>query len=142
MTEPAASQDKSAQPANATPASASPANASPASASAVSTGALKRYRVMAVVTGVLLILVFLGMLRYIPGMPRTEEIDGALSILSQVHGFVYVVYVVTVYQVWSQARWGYGRLASMFFGGVVPLLSFFMEKRVTQEVKADQETSA
>ena len=124
MTEPATSRDQ---------------NSSVTSASAVSEGALKRYRVMAVITGVMLILVFLGMLRYIPGVPRTEELDGALSILSQIHGFVYVVYVVTVWQVWSQARWGYKRLASMFFGGVVPLLSFFVEKRVTHEVRAAHE---
>lgn len=127
MTEPASSRDESA---------------SPASASAVSEGALKRYRVMAVITGVMLILVFLGMLRYIPGFPRTDGLDSALSILSQVHGFVYVVYVVTVWQVWSQARWGYGRLASMFFGGVVPLLSFFVEKRVTHEVREAQGVNA
>lgn len=127
MTEPATSRDQ---------------NSSVTSASAVSEGALKRYRVMAVITGVMLILVFLGMLRYIPGVPRTEGLDSALSILSQVHGFVYVVYVVTVWQVWSQARWGYKRLASMFFGGVVPLLSFFVEKRVTREVRAAQGASA
>ena len=127
MTEPAPSRDDSVQP---------------ASASAVSPGALTRYRVMAVITGVMLILVFLGMLRYIPGVPRTEGLDSALGILSQVHGFVYVVYVVTVWQVWSQAKWGYKRLASMFFGGIVPLLSFFVEKRVTSEVRAAQEVAA
>ena len=112
------------------------------SASAVTEGALKRYRVMAVITGVLLMLVFLGMLRYTPLVARSEGLDGALSILSQVHGFVYVVYVITVWQVWSQAKWGYQRLASMFFGGVVPLLSFFVEKRVTHEVRVAQGASA
>lgn len=137
MTEPAAGREQSS-----TPHSAAPDSAAHASASAVSEGALKRYRVMAVITGVMLILVFLGMLRYIPGFPRTEGLDSALSILSQVHGFVYVVYVVTVWQVWSQARWGYGRLASMFFGGVVPLLSFFVEKRVTREVQVAREARA
>ena len=111
-------------------------------ASAVTPGALKRYRVMAVITGVLLILVFLGMLRYTPLVTRSEGLDSALSILSQVHGFIYVVYVVTVWQVWSQAKWGYKRLASMFFGGVVPLLSFFVEKRVTREVQAAKGATA
>lgn len=124
------------------PAQSRGAQTQPASASAVTEGALKRYRVMAVITGVLLILVFLGMLRYTPLVPRTDGLDSALSILSQVHGFIYVVYVVTVWQVWSQAKWGYGRLASMFFGGVVPLLSFFVERRVTSEVRATQGVSA
>lgn len=127
MTEPAQTQDD---------------NVSATHASAVTPGALNRYRVMAVITGVMLILVFLGMLRYIPGVPRTEGLDSALSILSQVHGFVYVVYVVTVWQVWSQAKWGYKRLATMFFGGIVPLLSFFVEKRVTREVRGAQGASA
>lgn len=104
-------------------------------ASAVTTGALLRYRVMAIITGTLLIVVFLGLVTYTPLVERTEDVDHWLGILSQVHGFVYVVYLVTVVQLWLRARWGYGRLATMFFGGVVPVLSFVVERRITRELR-------
>ncbi|WP_234988112.1 DUF3817 domain-containing protein [Demequina sp. NBRC 110056] len=132
MTEPETAPDPSATSASQT---------SPTRASAVTAGALLRYRVMAIITGTLLILVFVGMLRYVGVFEATETIELWLGILAQVHGFVYIVYVVTVLQLWLQARWGYGRLATMFLGGIVPLLSFFIEHRVTREVRAGQEAS-
>ncbi|GIG54755.1 DUF3817 domain-containing protein [Demequina activiva] len=122
---------------------ATPAESAEATrASAVTPGALLRYRVMAIITGVLLIVVFLGMLRYVGLFERTEEVEEAFGILAQVHGFVYIVYLVTVVQLWLQAKWGYGRLATMFFGGIVPLLSFFIERRVTRELRPAQEERA
>ena len=121
------------------PAATPAARATGASASAVTAGALLRYRVMAIVTGVLLIVVFLGMLRYVGVFEASASIESALGVLAQVHGFVYIVYLATVLQLWMQARWGYGRLATMFLGGIVPLLSFFVEHRVTREVRAAQE---
>ncbi|WP_061960901.1 DUF3817 domain-containing protein [Demequina flava] len=110
-------------------------SAQPATASAVTPGALKRYKVMAIITGTLLIIVFLAMLRYIPALNTPESWESGFSILAQVHGFVYIVYVITVMQLWMQARWGYGRLLTMVLGGVVPLLSFFIEKRIARELE-------
>lgn len=117
------------------PAAPSAESAEATRASAVTPGALLRYRVMAIITGTLLIVVFLGLVTYTPLVERTEDIDHWLGILSQVHGFVYVVYLVTVVQLWLQARWGYGRLATMFFGGIVPVLSFVVERRITGELR-------
>ena len=122
---------------------ATPAESAEATrASAVTPGALLRYRVMAIITGTLLIVVFLGMLRYVGVFERTESVEEAFGILAQVHGFIYIVYLVTVVQLWLQAKWGYGRLATMFFGGIVPLLSFFIERRVTRELRPVQEERA
>lgn len=109
-------------------------------ASAVTPGVLLRYRIMAIITGTLLIVVFLGMLRYLGVIERTEGVEEFFGVLAQVHGFIYVVYLATVLQLWMQARWGYGRLATLFLGGIVPLLSFFIETRVTREVRAGQES--
>ncbi|MDN4480909.1 DUF3817 domain-containing protein [Demequina muriae] len=109
-------------------------------ASAVTPGVLLRYRIMAIITGTLLIVVFLGMLRYLGIIERTEGVEEFFGVLAQVHGFIYVVYLATVLQLWMQARWGYGRLATLFLGGIVPLLSFFIETRVTREVRAGQES--
>ncbi|WP_084102263.1 DUF3817 domain-containing protein [Demequina sp. NBRC 110051] len=109
---------------------------------AVTPGALTRYKVMAIVTGSLLILVFLGMLRYLPGLDSLEaSLDPTMFLLAQIHGFVYMVYLVTVLQLWLQAKWGYGRLFTMFLGGIIPFLSFVIERRIADELDPAKEAA-
>ncbi|WP_062384036.1 DUF3817 domain-containing protein [Demequina iriomotensis] len=103
-------------------------------------GALARYRVMAFITGTLLIVVFLGMLRYLPGLDDLEAtLDPVMFAVAQIHGFVYMVYLVTVLQLWLLMRWDIPRVIYMAAGGIVPLLSFFAERRVHAEVSAQLE---
>lgn len=52
------------------------------------------------------------------------------------HGWFYVVYLFACFRVWSLMRWGFVRFVTLALGGIVPLLSFFMESRVAREVKA------
>ncbi|WP_454041236.1 DUF3817 domain-containing protein [Cellulosimicrobium sp. Marseille-Q8652] len=52
------------------------------------------------------------------------------------HGWIYVVYLVTVLDLWTKMRWGWGRLATMVFAGVVPVMSFVLEKKVHTEAEA------
>lgn len=109
---------------------------------AVTPGALTRYKVMAIVTGSLLIVVFLGLLRYIDGLEELREsIDPTMNLIAQIHGFVYMVYLVTVLQLWLQAKWGYGRLFTMFLGGIVPFLSFVIERRIADELDTAKEAA-
>lgn len=58
----------------------------------------------------------------------------SLSILV-VHGWFYVVYLFACFRIWSLMRWPLGRFLVLALGGVVPLLSFFMEARVAREVR-------
>ena len=51
------------------------------------------------------------------------------------HGWFYVVYLFSCFRIWSLMRWNLGRLALLASGGIIPLLSFFMEARVAREVK-------
>lgn len=105
-------------------------------------GALTRYRVMAFVTGALLLVVTLGMLRYLPGLADLKEsLDPTMFVIAQIHGFVYMVYLVTVVHLWAIMKWRTGRLLYMAAGGVVPLLSFFAERRVREDVLATVEAS-
>jgi integral membrane protein len=53
-----------------------------------------------------------------------------------VHGWIYVVYLVTVVQLWSAMRWSLGRLATMALAGVVPVMSFVLERRVHADALA------
>ncbi|WP_062463199.1 DUF3817 domain-containing protein [Demequina soli] len=103
-------------------------------------GALQRYRVMAFVTGTLLMIVFLGLLRYIPAFEGSRDtLDPILGPIAILHGWVFMVYLVTVTQLWMLMRWDIPRLLFMAAGGVVPLLSFFAERRVHAEVSAHLE---
>lgn len=51
------------------------------------------------------------------------------------HGWFYVVYLFACFRVWSLMRWRFPRFVVLALGGVVPLLSFFMEAKVAREVK-------
>ncbi|MDR6867295.1 integral membrane protein [Microbacterium resistens] len=124
-------------------------------------GALKLYQVASIITGVMLLLLVAEMvLKYTPihlelfaggsggplwlapvvegpkGLESTG--DGAnLSLLILIaHGWFYVVYLFACFRVWSLMRWPFLRFLLLALGGVVPLLSFFMEAIVAREVKA------
>jgi integral membrane protein len=52
------------------------------------------------------------------------------------HGWFYVVYLFSCFRMWSLMRWPFSRFILLALGGIVPLLSFFMEAKVAREVKA------
>jgi integral membrane protein len=94
---------------------------------------LTRYRVMAWVTGAFLLLLTLEMvMKY--GFSGGEPVLGTW--IAIVHGWIYVVYLVTVLDLWSKLRWGAGRLVVLVLAGVVPGLSFVAERRVTRDARA------
>jgi integral membrane protein len=97
-------------------------------------GALARYRVMAIVTGVMLLLLTASMIiKYGFGTWLGFDVDWATTLtmyVGIVHGWIYVTYLITVLHGWSVMRWGWGRLAALVFAGVVPVMSFVVERRV------------
>jgi integral membrane protein len=52
-----------------------------------------------------------------------------------VHGWMYVLYLISNFRLWSLMRWPFMRLILMALGGVVPLLSFIVERRMHAEVE-------
>ena len=97
--------------------------------------ALTRYRVMAYVTGTFLLLLCVEMvLKYVVQVNGREAVLG--DWIAVVHGWIYVVYLVTVVDLWSSLRWRFGRLLALVLAGVVPLLSFWAERRTTDDVRA------
>ena len=76
---------------------------------------------------------------FLPGSPceMVSTGDGfnlSLAILVA-HGWFYVVYLFACFRIWSLMRWPFLRFIVLALGGVVPLLSFFMEARVAREVR-------
>lgn len=93
---------------------------------------LTRYRVMAYVTGVLLIALTLGVIaKYV------LDVNGAGSFTTAVgfaHGWLYVVYLVFAFDLSSKAKWPIGKMAWVLLAGTVPTAAFFVERRVTREL--------
>ena len=96
--------------------------------------ALGRYRVMAYVVGVmLLVLVLVAVpLHYLADEPRLS------SIVSPLHGFLYVIYLVAAFDLALKARFTAKGTVLVLLAGVVPFLSFWAERRVTARVRAGQ----
>lgn len=109
----------------------------PAAIAPESAASFTRYKVMAYITGVFLLLLCAEMLmKYVFHLNGVDENGDARDVLGVwiaiVHGWIYVVYAVTCLQLWSKARWGFGRLAVMILGGIVPVLSFVVEARAAR----------
>jgi integral membrane protein len=93
-------------------------------------GALARFRVMAYVVGVgLLALCAAMVLKY------AFDEDQYVAIIGPVHGFLYIVYLVAVVDLGLKARWSLKGTILVMLAGVVPLVSFFVERRVTAKVR-------
>ena len=94
-------------------------------------GALLRYRAMAYVVGVwLIVLVLVAVpLKYLADQPRLVEVVGP------VHGFLYLVYLVTAVDLAFRARWSPVRTVLVMLAGTIPFLSFYAERKVTAELR-------
>jgi integral membrane protein len=93
--------------------------------------ALTRYRVVAYIVGaVLIMLVVVGMpLKYIWDNPVVVETIGPA------HGFLYMVYLLTAFDLGRRAHWPLGRMVLVMLAGTVPFVSFYAERMVTRQVR-------
>ena len=94
--------------------------------------ALLRYRVMAYIVGVgLLVLVFVGVpLQYAATVPQVAQIVGPI------HGFLYIVYLLAAVDLARRARFTLLQMAAMIGAGFLPFLAFIIERRVAKRVEA------
>jgi len=93
---------------------------------------LTRYRTMAYVTGVLLVLLTLGVIaKYLLDVSGAA---GFTSVVGIAHGWLYVLYLVFAFDMGSKAKWPFGKLAWVLLAGTVPTAVFFVERSVYREV--------
>jgi integral membrane protein len=91
---------------------------------------LLRYRVMAYITGVLLIvLVFVGVPLQVAGHPDVVRVVGPL------HGFMYIVYLFTAFDLTWRLRVPIVRTILVLLAGTVPFCSFIAERILTTTVR-------
>jgi integral membrane protein len=101
------------------------------------TAALTRFRVLAYVVGVfLLVLVFVAMpLKYFAHEPTM------VAIVGPAHGLLYMVYLVTAFDLAVRAKWPFVRTLLVLLAGTVPGMSFVAERKATAWVTASPQPS-
>ena len=119
-------------------------------------GALTRYRVMATVVGVLLIvLILIGvplanfdgteMWGVFGSTPEVFPVGSELhsigefitTVLGIAHGYLYMIFLVMAFLLSRRAKWPIGFTLVTLLCGTVPILSFWAERRATRRVHAD-----
>ena len=103
--------------------------------------ALVRYRVMANIVGVLLIiLILVGVpLKYLAsdGSGAQELGENITTYLGVAHGWLYMIFLVMAAVLARKARWTIAFSITTLLAGTVPILSFWAEHRATKAVKAE-----
>ena len=94
--------------------------------------ALGFFRVMAILVGIGLLVLCLGMvLKY--GYDRS----GLSDFWDQKHGLLYMIYVGATANLGFKMRWSPGRMVAVMLAGVVPFLSFWAEHKVAGQVEGE-----
>lgn len=127
-------------------------------------GAIRFYSIFAYITGVFLLLlvaemiikyipwnaefgvgyeVFAGgghLLQFVPSVPEfiegTQGLNLSIAVLI-VHGWLYVIYLIADFRLWTLLRWPLRRFIVIALGGVVPFLSFFVEHTMSATARSD-----
>jgi integral membrane protein len=90
--------------------------------------AVRRYRVMAYITGtVLIVLCFVG----IPLQVAAGN-DVIVNDVGTLHGILYIIYLVTAYLLARRLRLPLGPTILMLAAGTIPVLTFVVERWVTR----------
>jgi integral membrane protein len=94
--------------------------------------ALIRYRIMAYTVGVLLVvLVCVGVpMKYFGGNDTVVLWTGVP------HGWLYMVLLITAFDLGRRAHWTWRRLLLIALAGTIPFLSFVAERSATKDVRA------
>ncbi len=96
--------------------------------------ALQRYRVMATVVGVLLVLLFVVAvpLKYLAGVPEPA------TVLGTAHGWLYALFFLSAVDLALRAKWTLKGAVVALVLGTIPFLSFVAERTVTQKMRAGE----
>lgn len=99
----------------------------------------KTYRVLAFVVGVLLLLGCIGsLLKYLlPEGNSLQQLGQDLWPVWVGHGWIFMIYVVVAFILTQRAGWALPRFLLMMIAGLVPGLIFWVEHRVTVQLRAE-----
>ena len=95
-------------------------------------GAIKRYRFMALVAGVMSLLLWFVDLP-VAYLFNNEDGKAAVAWIPFVHGWVYAVYVLVAIQFSVKARWSMKKMIWLILAGTLPIASIAAERRVVRQ---------
>lgn len=97
-----------------------------------STAALTRFRLMAIVCGVNLLLLIFG---YMPAKYLFDALEknGWLIAIPIAHGYLYIVYILTALQIGVQKKMSLLTILVLIAAGTLPFASFIAERRVVKK---------
>jgi integral membrane protein len=93
--------------------------------------ALAFFKVMAITAGCALFV--LVVIIVINGGLRK---GGASAVWSPIHGVIYFVFVLSIANLGFKVGWSLPRMIRIMLSGFVPLLPFFVERKIAREVEA------
>ena len=97
-------------------------------------GALTRYRVLAWITGLwLLLLVAELVCKYLLHL----EMPSWVVAVPIIHGWVYLVYLMLTLDLAIKVRWPIATTILTLLAGTIPFLSFYVEHQRTRQVRSD-----
>jgi integral membrane protein len=96
-------------------------------------GHLLRYRIMAFVTGVVLLA---GTIALILKYTTDLHMEPGTGILWVAHGYLYLTYVIVTGILGFRLRWPLARYAVVMLAGTIPTMSFVAEHFVTKQTRA------
>lgn len=95
------------------------------------TGALKRFRVMAFVSGVMSLLLWFI---YVPiGQFASLDLKEKFVLIPLIHGYTYPFYVFTALHLSVKARYSLQKMIIFILAGTLPVASFIAERRAVKE---------
>ena len=99
------------------------------------TGALTRFRVMAVFCGVNLLPLNFG---YMPAKYLFDALESNkwLIAIPIAHGYFYIVYILTALQLGVQRKMSFGYILFLLIAGTVPFASFIAERQMVRKYGA------
>ena len=104
------------------------------------TGLFTTYRILALVVGVLLAfcsLVALPLQYLLTEGSDLQSFGESASVLWVVHGWVFMAYVVVAVLLARRAGWSLGFTLVALVAGLVPLLIFWVERKVVERFRAE-----
>jgi integral membrane protein len=97
--------------------------------------ALGFFKVMAILVGIGLLVLCLGMV-----LKYGYDKSGLSDFWDQKHGLLYMIYVGATANLGFKMRWSPGRMVAVMLAGVVPFLSFWAEHKVAGQVQGELAT--
>jgi integral membrane protein len=97
-----------------------------------STAALTRFRLMAILCGVNLLLLAFG---YMPAKYLFDAVETNKWLISIpiAHGYLYIVYILTALQIGVQKKMSLLTILALIAAGTLPFASFVAERRIVKK---------